>query len=503
MSDRDLSPEDLARVRTRQVIQDELSRAGIELPQEQVEQITNNFLSGAENNRTREMLALLELGQGRGFGPANQGTASDDAMAFPQLFGQAPEDLWAKQRENWDGYGWTDAKIRTYGRNPEPRELSVGGRAANSWEANKRFLEGLLQQDQSVQRMQLPGIHFGPDGVPGPGPAPEEVRTLVLSGLLDEHDRVRKQTHGESGFFGALLNPEYTAGRAFGEMAKFGEAAHMQVLDTDRPQPGDVSSSPVTAGRLFRERYYPRAEAQRQVLGLKYNVEPTLPAGATPAEGNQEIALAAERRNLTLDELTRLGSGQYPSYLASGVATFLNGLLDPSIAATGPAARATHMIGRGLSGAGQAVGKGTLGGNFLRRWGSNLMRDANWARKYPYAAAAMREAADEAPFGAGIQGAGAATNPQTPHVGTWDLPGNQARTDLHVYDPELHKLNPETNGMRAETDKEFRERTTNVMNHSVNMTTENNLLMDRVRHSRLPEAPKPAYSMPMNGRVVP
>jgi hypothetical protein len=482
MSDRDLSPEDLARVRTRQVIQDELSRAGIELPQEQVEQITNNFLSGAENNRTREMLALLELGQGRGFGPANQGTASDDAMAFPQLFGQAPEDLWAKQRENWDGYGWTDDKIKTFGRNPQKKELSLGGRAANSWEANKRFLEGLLQQDQSVQGMQLPGIHFGPDGVPGPGPAPEEVRTLVLSGLLDEHDRVRKQTHGESGFLGALSNPEYTAGRAFGEMVKFGEAAHMLALDTGDPRHGG--------------NYYPRAEMQRQVLGLRNNVEPTLPAGSTPAKGNHEIALAAERRNLDLDELIRLQTGQYPSYAASGTATLLNGLLDPTIAVAGPAARATHMIGRGLSGAGQAVGKGTLGGNFLRRWGSNLMRDASWSKKYPYAAAAAREAADETPFGAGMQGLGAATSPQTPSLSKWLTPGNEARTDRYIYDPK-------TGGMRPETEAEFQNRIQNVLVHSGKMFEENSALMDRVEDSRLPKAPKPAYSMPMNGRVVP
>lgn len=486
MSDRNVPPEELARLRVQQVIEDELARAGIELDPWQVTTLTADFLAGERNKDTDQMMALLELGQGRAGTPANQGFPGEATAGFRDdqgrpvpLFGKHADEIWLKQREGWDGYGWTKDKIRELGRNPEPRELSRGGRWANTWEANKNFLEGLLKQGESIEgvaaRMDMSGM-------------PEAVRHRVLSGLLNEHDRIRKQTHGESGWMGAMVNPEYLAGQAFGALSVVPEAAHMQTLDTADPRenpyyiPEHLKSSWLAdpVGNLghqamqFFGHYVPKAWSQIQTDQQGAKVEPTMPVGSSPADGNRQIFEASERRNLTLDELNRLQAGKYPSYAASGVATLLNGLLDPSIVATGPAAHLTHAIGRGLSGAGKAIGRGTLGGNFMRRWGSNLMRDASWAKQYPYAAAAMREAGDELPFGAGLQGVAAAASGTMPPFSQWFTASNEARTD-----------------MPQETQEEFVNRMNAVQGHSQDAMNKNFDLEARIRQSQYPERRPP------------
>lgn len=477
MSDRNVPPEELARIRVQQVIEDELARAGVELPPEQVQQITQGFLAGEARGDTLQMMQLLELGQGRGMTPENQGVPREAADAYGdhKIFGHDAEDIWERQREGWDGYGWTDAKIRHLGRNPEPRELSLGGRQASGWQANFNLMDSLLKQGEAIEREAAQRDM---------GQLPDGARGRFLAGLMSQHDKARKQTHGESGWLGAMVNPEYAAGSAFQAMSAVPDAAAMQALDTADPRenpyhiPEHLKSSWLTdpVGNLghqavqFFGHYLPKAFARNEAIGLSNAIEPTLPVGEAPAEGNREIAGAAERRNLSLDELTRLQTGQYPSYAASSAATLLNGLLDPSLAATGPAAHLTHTIGRGLSGAGRSIGKGTLGGNFLRRWGSNLMRDASWAKQYPYAAAAMREAGDELPFGAGIQGAAAAASGTMPPVSKWFTASNEARTD-----------------MPQETQEEFARRMEAVQEHSQDLTNRNFGLSDRIRLSRYPD----------------
>jgi len=162
----------------------------------------------------------------------------------------------------------------------------------------------------------------------------------------------------------------------------------------------------------------------------------------------------------------------------------LNGLIDPSIAAVGPAAKATHLIGKGMSGAGHLIGKGTLGGDFFRRWGSNLMRDASWSNSKPWAAAAIREGMDEGPTNLGIEGLVAAGSPQTPRADDWGVDTNEARTDLHREDPKTGQMGPET-------DDEFRKRMARLQGQLGNSMVNNQALLDAVQRGRLPEPANP------------
>jgi hypothetical protein len=488
MPDRDLPPEEVALARARLVVESELERAGLQLEDWRVNSLAADLVAGENSEDAQQFMALLQLGQGRG-GPANQGTPPEAVLRYPQIFGHNPSDLWMAQREGWDGYGWTTEKRQALGRNEQPRELSHGGRWANTWYANRNFADALLKQGDAIKVEEL-----NRDMLQDPAQA----RMRVLKRILDEHQRVRSQTHGESGFVGAMTNPEYTAGAALQAMTPFSEGASLQALDVSDPRenpyyiPDYLKSSWLAdpAGNLLHQavqyggHYYPKAKIEGEVYALRNAVEPPLPAGTTPEKGSRQLFEAAERRNPTLDELYRMQTGRYPSYAGSMFARMLNGLIDPSIAAVGPAAKATHLIGKGMSGAGHLIGKGTLGGDFFRRWGSNLMRDASWSNSKPWAAAAIREGMDEGPTNLGIEGLVAAGSPQTPRADDWGVDTNEARTDLYQRDPKTGQMRPETND-------EFRKRMARLQGQLGNSMVNNQALLDAVQRGRLPEPANP------------
>ena len=373
MSDRNVPPEELARIRVQQVIEDELARAGVELPAEQVQQITADFLAGEQGSDTDQMMALLELGQGRAGTPANQGFPGEATAGFRDdqgrpvpLFGKHADEIWLKQREGWDGYGWTKDKIRELGRNPEPRELSRGGRWANTWEANRSLLSGLLETPEAVRKSaerhggNANAMSFGL----APAPSEESLRSSRLAGLLNDHDRIRSQTHGESGYIGALINPEYAVGGLTSAMAPFSNAFWSTAIDADPvTEEGypeyEWGESPLGAMAVNAMRYvnkhYPTARIQQDTRDLARAVEPTLPQGTHPAVGNKQLADAASLDYPSFDEVYREKFGEYPSYALSSAAMLGNNLLDPTIAATPLASMATRGIGKALLSAGKAM----------------------------------------------------------------------------------------------------------------------------------------------------
>lgn len=357
MPDSQVSGTDLARIRAREVIADELGRAGIPYSEEFLHSLADAYLAGdASNSNVVEMQRLIDMGQGKGRTAANQGVPYEEAVVTEPFFGaHDPEITWQNQRAGWDGHGWTGEKIRQYGRNPEPREMSAGGRRANTWAANQQFLSGLLKAKErgteahSRESGAIAGQTFGL--VSNPSTADEYV-AREMRALADEHNRVRSQTHGESGWLGAIENPEYMAGYVANTiMQPFADAASLQWNDPSPRKPGQ----PHHWMDRYTNVYYPKAAALATARRMARMVEPVMPAGKGVEEGNWILADLASRTGPSFDLEFRKKFGFWPSYALSSLAWFGNALLDPTLLASPAAPKVAQAIGKAALRAGNSL----------------------------------------------------------------------------------------------------------------------------------------------------
>lgn len=498
MSDRDLPPKERAKALAKRVIQDELSLAGlyggvhteIQEPEggwsfddARVNSLVDAIMRGEETADVKGLMETLDIGRLRGVTPENQGSPPEKYLANP-----VAAQIWSNQREGWGGYGWTRKDINELGRNPYPRELTPGGRWARNRDANIEFLSGLLKAEDAVEAHRDQARHTQH----GVGAMQDVAESNVYGGLADVHRNTVNSTLGTSGYAGAAMNPEYTFGKAnvYG-FIPYGEAAaiqHNKWLAEGKPIPhsGALGMGSIenlqwllnAAGHYFSDSL-PDAADLADARAAANKVEAVLPSTSSDGQARAAKGKAyALLRGLTeegptYDMAYRKRYGEWPSYLRSSLMTFGNNLLDPTIVAAPGAANLTRMIGKGLTMAGRAaiptartnlVAK--LGSNFLRRWGSNLQRGSGWAKSMPYAAAALKEANDEIPFGIGLNGLftfgprggepttfGYTSDPEqeakrtvAPLPTDW-LSGGHARTDLDIPDGK--------GGFRPMTTEEF------------------------------------------------
>lgn len=366
MSDRHLPARERAILRARQIIEDEVERAGIFFEDPAgYQEIAEKFVDGVEDGDTQSVMQLLALGQGRG-GADNQGISAEQAEGFGEIFGIPAVDLWRAQREGWDGYGWNDDKIKQFGRKPEDREYSRGGRWANTWEANQGFMRDLLQARKGAEESHQHSAEYMGRDTFGlvKGPDQEHFFDKALSRLLADHSDMRSQTHGESGWLGAAVNPEYMAGQATGAMQTFGDAIANQAFDENPEMQGryweDGLPNVVAMAEDFYTKYYPEARIAQDVKGAARRVEPTVPmryvdGQPSVAAGARELNELEQNQQPDYDDWYRHQTGQYPGYLHSSLATFGNALLDPTVVAFPLAGKITSQIGKGLLAAGKAL----------------------------------------------------------------------------------------------------------------------------------------------------
>lgn len=315
---------------------------------------------------------------------------------------------------------WTRERIEQLGRNPEPRELSPEGRAAYSRNANLKFLNSLLGGERGETGKYNAGI--------------------------DWHDRWGSsgKTHGESGWIGAMTNPEYKFGSAVNYVFQpVSDAAHMQFSGQQPPSKNELAAEVISGpmarlggiARRFVTRHLPDALDLADARAAANRVERVIPAGMTIEQGNEALDRARDSGGPNFDEWYRLKYGEYPPYALSSAAVFGNGMLDPSLLVTGPAAKVATGVGRALMHAGKyGLMGGGLGNAALRglySYGKSVAKGAGALAKYPAIQAALKEGAEEGPFNAAIMGASAAVH-GTPEFIDWFTPGTKQRTDLYV-----------------------------------------------------------------------
>ena len=316
--------------------------------------------------------------------------------------------------------GWTKDRIQQLGRNPEPRELSPAGRAAAQRNQNLKLLKSLLSPTST-----------GRD-------------ELNAHATWENEGGASGKTHGESGWIGAMVNPEYKFGSAVNYVFQpASDAAHMQFSGQQPPSKNELAAEAISGpmarlggiARRFVTRHLPSALDLADARAAANRVERVIPAGMTIEQGNEALDRARDSGGPNFDEWYRLNYGEYPPYALSSAAVFGNGMLDPSVLVTGPAAKVATGVGRALMHAGKyGLMGGGLGNAALRglySYGKSVAKGAGALAKYPALLAALKEGAEEGPFNAALMNASAAVH-GTPDFIDWFTPGTKQRTDLYV-----------------------------------------------------------------------
>lgn len=330
----------------------------------------------------------------------------DGAQAFKQYMSSVPAPL----------SGWTKPDLELLGREREPREFSPEGRRRDMHLRNRDLLNSLM----------------------APG-ASDQQKTFAAQ----DWSAINGRTHGTSGWLGATQNPEYAFGAAINYgFQPFADAAHFQwsgqepVSDVDRSAESlDTMAKLGGVARRYVTQHYPAALDLAHARAAANAVERVIPDGMTREQGHAAIERLAKSDGPNFDQAYRLKNGEYPSYALSTAATFGNGMLDPSLLVTGPAAKAATTFGKLLMSAGKAgIGSGGLGGAALRglyHYGKSVAKDAAPLARYPAMQAALKEGAEETPTNAGIM----ALLAQWPKsISEAFTSGNEARRDLYVQD---------------------------------------------------------------------
>jgi len=439
------------------MVHSEASRAGLigrqdgnGLSQSDIEDITRRLYWNKPDETTHWFRSVMRLGRTMDLddntldpviGADGQGVPRPSEEEDPTgFFGE----IWDNQRRDWDGYGWTNEKVAKLGRQPESYELSPGGREAWGRRGNERLFNDLLnpkkQQEDSRRTTasisaRLLGRSFGDKrpasaAVSGISRAaarpPENGRHYPVGDAVARWQKEQDRTHGEGGYMGLITNPgENTLAAAMNSMQFFSDAAWNSVNSKQGQWLIDrlLAAAASAGGGEYTPRPYHElvgtetpvrkaAETWRTNQWLPIGAEPIIPFGSTPAEGHREI-LGVSAAPPTFDQEYNQATGEWPSYFGSGLATFANGFLDPSIVVAPAVRKGLLSAGQGLLK--QSLLKPTMTARATTGIGRYLV-DKNLSAKGSLWPLVLREAGEELPASAALQAGfvGLATQGQNP-----------------------------------------------------------------------------------------
>ena len=270
-----------------------------------------------------------------------------------------PDDLSPLQRgdrqrqlSEFKGRGWSNDELKAYeaknGPLP-PMLMSEGDQQADQWRANREFIDRHLQLE-GMRGSDQPWAHtlYGYTQDP-------EAQSKTVDQLHKENaqnwESKQGRKYGESGWAGALQNPEYTAGWLMNNLLDPGYNAYSywahQGTGKDR---GGAYQSLVNDPATYRD-----------IKNAANKVSPILPGEPkTPAEKEEKYAQLRGMKNdadpryktnaTSYDAYYREKYGEYPSYAGSSVHEFLQNLIDPTLlaGAAGAAKGGLSAIGRSL-----------------------------------------------------------------------------------------------------------------------------------------------------------
>ena len=318
------------------------------------------------------------------------------------VFGQSALDLRNQMRKGYEGRGWSQQDVDRAGRLPKPRELSPGSRQFQ--EIDRRF--SLLRALSEAHDTKNYGSMSGPSTI---------TRAEHQLPAVAEFDRTRDQKFGESGWLGALENPEYTAGMVMNN-AMNPLVDRLQYMTHD----GDNWMDSQT-----------HRDELADALAASRAVSPLLPYDPQTPEAKEEAykkvkGMADAIRPKTYDQAYREKHGHYPSFAGSQAVNFLENLLDPQTVMFGAAGLGKAAASAYAKGTAKAAARAAGG------FGQSLLRNN----------------AEEVPMYAGIVGGSYAANPDAVQAlpKNWLHDGNSARTDLYTQDEATGQYRKQTPG---------------------------------------------------------
>lgn len=466
-----LDSEGQVRAAVNEAVNQELMRAGVgyeALPGWRRKALIDSLMSGEPDENAKQLLEVLQIGDGLSMDGREDIQKRYGDM---HLFGVPAEEIWDNQRRGWDDYGWTQEKVDKLGRLPEARELSRGGREAWNWKRRRDFLEAIAghkakaQESAKVHRGQQDAYTFGLNrALESDSDVQSQKRLALMRSALRDYDANRDRTHGESGWDGALQNPEYAVGNAMTNyLTPTQEAAWKMFYDSFSPEAAGEQSPMENDDILavFAKDYMTEAKDLADNRTRAYAVEPSILKGRTPADSRKLLAGLSQADVPNYDEWHRMTTGQYPTYAGSSVMTFLNGLLDPSLPLGSLAAKGAVATGKAMAGAGLKAGamnnaSGLLGllSRGLTKYGVSVAKDARPLSKMGMLAGGLSEFADEGLTNVGLNAGLVAydeseqptkvnerTSPPLPNPLAY---GNTARTDMYVWDPKAEVKDQKT-----------------------------------------------------------
>jgi len=356
----------------------------------------------------------------------------------------------------YEGMAWRPHQVEALGRQPEPRELSPGGKQLHGMNSRIDFLDKLRKAHEG----HVPGFFEDPWGAIKSRISTKE---KLIADALSDYQNSQTQTHGHSGWLGALTNPEYFLGNGITQtMQPFSEAASAHASDpksnwnhpdwignpdsldpNDRPTwenlPARLLQLPAllaTSAPEYFTKHLPAAADQADAARIfnKVNPQLNLPKEMSGLDADKQVhegrSLYAKLSGLDADDEYRMRNREFPSMAVSQLMSMGNGLIDPTMLAF-PLATAAKSAATGA----KVTARGVLKG-LASHAGEEATEEMFQSPALQVPMLAHQDAVDDASEAAGY-GRGRGNMNWNP------LASGDDRTDLHVQDPKTGEWRPE------------------------------------------------------------
>jgi hypothetical protein len=278
-------------------------------------------------------------------------------FAHPDSEPGMDEDMHAEINKDYLGRPWRPEQREALGREPLPRELSPGSEQLRDIDRRKTLTDSLLRAHNPGPAPPIYtdpyewGRRFWPE---------ESVKNAKVDEAMQQYKDSEGKKFGESGWLGAIDNPEYAFGHLNTQyLQPFSEAASRMASDSesilnakdpnfavDDPKGPSWSNLPrrlaeipsrlAIAGGEYAGKYLPEAFGQATAARIFNKISPQLNVldGASGLDRDKIVKEGRQNyedfHGLTADDQYRKWTGQHPSWMGGRAMSAFNGALDPS-----------------------------------------------------------------------------------------------------------------------------------------------------------------------------
>lgn len=385
--------------------------------------IISALLDGPQDDHQNQQLAnftsMVDIGH-----PDTKLEAMDDPRTArdetPRPFGLSAQELRKAMLAGQEGRGWSKDDVDKAGKFPKSRELSLGHRQFQEIDRRSQFLHGLLRSHSAPEKEPSTYNYGSPSG-------PMAVsRNAVQDRAAAEFNRTRDQKFGESGYIGAMENPEYLAGRVMNHVLD-PTMRTFQYMDHDKDNFSDANA---------------HAKELQEAQAASKVVSPLLPGNPQGFEAKEKAyeqvkGMADKMLPISHDYAERKRTGSYPSFFGSKARELVENLLDPPTLVAAALTGGASLAGSFPAAASKSAKAIAAVPRLTSIYTKNAARAGKLAQKVGSTVGNV-VGPEEFPTFAGIQAGVYASTPELSSTipGNIFASGNLARTDLYAQGPD-------------------------------------------------------------------